>query len=122
MLSNVKREQLLKALDSGGSLRAIAKAVRVSITTVIKYRSDGGARKSGYVPGGRMSIFGSKKGGMRIQGEISREAIVPFKAARSRLAKLAKVEADTVSQADTVEFLSRGEKETRAVLKSKATK
>lgn len=67
--------------------------------------------------GGRPSIFGSKDGGERIQGVLTPVGSVRFNQARQRLAKIAGWEPEDVSDADTAEFLARGEAATIKLLR-----
>lgn len=66
---------------------------------------------------GRRSIFREKAGGGRVQGLLTSEGFEHFEAARARLAKLAKREVDDTSDADTIEYLARGDANTKAYLK-----
>lgn len=65
---------------------------------------------------GRRSIFRPKEGGYRVQGLITKTAGKKFEEARRRLAALAQWKVDDVSDADTTEFLARGDADTRAYL------
>jgi hypothetical protein len=67
--------------------------------------------------GGRPTIFGSKRGGQRIQGTLTRDGARLFEGARRTLRRLAGVRAP--SDADTVEFLARGPEATREYLERK---
>lgn len=75
---------------------------------------------------GRRSIFRDKidgegvlrPGAARIQAIISPKGSRRFTEARIRLAKLAGLEPEQVSDADVVEYLARGDSETRAYLKA----
>jgi hypothetical protein len=69
---------------------------------------------------GRTSIFRDKAGGDRVQGNITAAGSVRFEQARRRLAKLAGCEYEDVSDADTIEFLARGEGETIKALQQPA--
>lgn len=69
------------------------------------------------MPRGRVSIF--EKDGRKYQGIVSAAAGVKFEAARKRLAELAGWADRTVSDADTLEFLARGEADTIKYLKSR---
>lgn len=64
----------------------------------------------------RLSIFRDKTGGDRVQGDITPIGSSAFEAARRRVGKLAGVEYEHVSDADTIEYLARGEKATRLYL------
>ena len=70
------------------------------------------------MPRGRVSIF--EKNGPKVQGIISLEGARRFELARTRLAQLAGWQERTVSDADTIEFLARGEHNAVAYLKQKA--
>jgi hypothetical protein len=66
---------------------------------------------------GRDSVFRGKVGGTRVQGIITRDGWRGFKAAKQRLIDVyASVFGDvphTVSHADVIEFLARGQEESR---------
>jgi hypothetical protein len=63
-------------------------------------------------------IFRSKKpDGVRIQGWLTKEGAQLFEVGRRRLAKLAKLGADQVSDGDTAEFLARGEADTKRYIR-----
>lgn len=66
----------------------------------------------------RLAIFKEPKT-VRLQGVISKPGGVKFEAARKRLGKLAKWKGP-VSDADTIEYLARGEYETVKYLAQKA--
>lgn len=66
---------------------------------------------------GRPVIFRDKKGD-RVQGKISATGSRGFEAARRRLAKLAGFDPAKVGDADTIEYLARGEKATIEYLNS----
>lgn len=66
---------------------------------------------------GRPTIFRDKEDGDRVQGIISKRGSTCFENARHELARLAKLEARQVSDADTIEYLARGEQETRRYLR-----
>jgi hypothetical protein len=60
----------------------------------------------------RVSCFGNKDGGARVQGDLSPAGSAAFERARSRVsAYLRRVtgRAWSVSDGDTIEFLARGE-------------
>jgi len=65
---------------------------------------------------GRPSIFRGKDGGTRLQAVITPAGTVRFEQARARLAKLASWEVERVSNADVIEYLARGDKDTRAYI------
>ena len=65
---------------------------------------------------GRESLFRGKAGGDRVQGNLTPVGSRRFEAARARLARMAGREPEKVSDADTIEFLARGEEESRKVL------
>jgi hypothetical protein len=73
------------------------------------------------MPRGRPTIFGSKNGGRRASGLISRIGALRFEEARQRLAKLAGWEDRAVSDGETIDYLARGEKATREFLKQKTS-
>lgn len=66
---------------------------------------------------GRRSIFGDKDDGVRVQGMLTRKGGQSFEWKRQELAALYKRivqrEPGTVSDGDTIEFIARGEQETR---------
>ncbi len=64
----------------------------------------------------RLAIFQRKVGGLKVNVYVSRLGAEGFEAARARLATLAKWPVESVGNADVVEFLSRGEKATKAHL------
>jgi hypothetical protein len=66
---------------------------------------------------GRPNIFGRQTGD-RLQGKMTKIGSIKFEAARKRLSVIAKWEG-AVSDADTIEFLARGEVETRKFLECK---
>ena len=70
----------------------------------------------------RTSIFGEKDGD-RVQGELTSVGSADFEHARSKLAdivfKIAGVRPKSVSDGDTIEFLARGEAETKVFLKDR---
>jgi len=65
---------------------------------------------------GRPCIFRDKAGGTKKQGVITPAGTIRFEAARRRLAKLAGREVEQISDADTIEYLARGETETKAYI------
>lgn len=75
---------------------------------------------------GRTSIFRDKidgagvlrEGAQRVQAIISPKGSRRFEEARRRLATLADREPEQVSDADVVEYLARGEQETRNYLRA----
>lgn len=69
------------------------------------------------MPTGRNSIFRDKRGGMRVQGNLTKPGSRKFETRRAWLAKLAKRSVEQVSDADVIEALSRGEDETTRYLK-----
>lgn len=70
--------------------------------------------------GGRPSIFGSKAGGDRVQGNITKSGSKRFEEERRRLAAIVSWETEKVSDADVIEFMARGETATREFLAKKA--
>lgn len=66
---------------------------------------------------GRASLFRGKQGGMRVQGNLTKIGGQCFEQARGRLKKLYRsvigTNPKTVSDADTIEYLARGEDDTR---------
>ena len=70
---------------------------------------------------GRDSIFRDKAGGDRYQGIVTKTGAQRFEAARSRLAKLANRDPERVSDADTIEYLARGDAETVVYLSARET-
>jgi cobalamin biosynthesis protein CobD/CbiB len=69
---------------------------------------------------GRESLFRGKAGGDRVQGVITPIGSRRFEAARARLGRMVGRDAERVSDADVIEFLARGEEESRKVLGVKA--
>lgn len=67
---------------------------------------------------GRPTIFVGRKT-KHVHGRITEPGDVKFEEARARLAKLVGLPVGKVSDGNTVEFLSRGEKATRAYLKTR---
>lgn len=71
---------------------------------------------------GRHSIFRGKMDGVRVQGILTKAAGKKFDQARKALEKLVvevRGEAPTVvSDSDVIEFLARGEKDTREYLEA----
>lgn len=65
------------------------------------------------------SIF-SPKDGDRFQGETTATGSAAFEAARHRLGRLAGRASDLVSDGDTMEYLARGDDETRLYLARRA--
>lgn len=66
---------------------------------------------------GRQSIFrGKDKLHGRLQGILTPLGMARFEAARVRLARLTGRKAKDVSDGDTIEYLARGEDETRVYL------
>lgn len=68
---------------------------------------------------GRPSIFKGKEHGDRVQGYISQAGSKQFELARRRLGVLAQWDVKNVSDADTIEYLARGDEETRKYLASR---
>lgn len=68
---------------------------------------------------GRSAIFRGKVDGRRLQGVITNVGSIAFEQARARLAKLADVEKESVSDADTIEYLAIGETATKKYLEEK---
>lgn len=63
---------------------------------------------------GRPSVFAGKMaGGDRVQGVLTPAGSKAFEAARGRLARMTAREPEQVSDADTIEYLARGEIATR---------
>lgn len=65
---------------------------------------------------GRESLFRGKKGGDRVQGVLTPAGSRRFEQARARLGRMIGKDAEKVSDADVIEFLARGDEETRKVL------
>jgi hypothetical protein len=69
---------------------------------------------------GRASIFRGKENGVRYQGVITKIGALRFERQRARLARIYMEEmgrfAAVVSDADTIEFMARGEPDTRRYL------
>lgn len=65
---------------------------------------------------GRPSIFRDKAGGDRVQGVITKVGSQRFEAARARLARLDNREVEQTSDADVIEYLARGDAETRVYI------
>lgn len=70
-------------------------------------------------PGGRPTIFTPKDGEPVRAQALTITGSKRFEAARRRLAKLAGWEPEQVSDADTVEFMARGETDTLKYLEAK---
>lgn len=70
-------------------------------------------------PGGRPAIFTPKDGEPVRAQALTIAGSKKFEAHRRRLAKLAGLETTQVSDADTVEFMARGERETVKYLEAK---
>ena len=68
---------------------------------------------------GRRAIFRGKENGVRVQAIITKNGGRWFEEARKRLAKLVGAQAADVSDADTVEYLARGDENTRLYLDEK---
>lgn len=72
------------------------------------------------MPRGRLSIFGSKEDGVRIQGEISKKGAMAFEAGRKKLAAMYEdiigKKPAAISDADVVESMAVGVAGTRAAL------
>jgi hypothetical protein len=66
---------------------------------------------------GRKSAFRGKKNGMRVNGTITEEGGRAFGRARLRLAVLMQGDPNSISDADVIEFLARGEKDTKSYLR-----
>ena len=73
-------------------------------------------RMSTKVVTGRRSLFRGKAGGSRYQGVLTPVGSREFESARKRLARLVGREAEGVSDADVMEFLARGEANSRKAL------
>jgi hypothetical protein len=69
---------------------------------------------------GRVSIFRDKADGVRVQGVLTKKGGKAFERRRAELAKLhyhmMGVRPTVISDADVIEFLARGEWETRGYL------
>jgi hypothetical protein len=65
---------------------------------------------------GRASVFRNKKGGDRVQGTLTRRGSQRFAQARGALALMTERPVTTISDADVIEYLARGAKNTRAYL------
>jgi hypothetical protein len=68
---------------------------------------------------GRASIFRDKKGGDRVNGVLTPRGSVRFELHRRKLARLVGQDPEQVSDADVIEYMVRGEKETLAYLAAK---
>lgn len=64
---------------------------------------------------GRASIFRDKTG-QRVNGVLTARGSVRFELHRKMLGKLVGKDAETISDADVVEYMARGEQETRKYL------
>lgn len=75
---------------------------------------------------GRPSIFRGKQGGRYVQAIITKTGGIEFQRARLRLGKLVRlvrgVMPATISDADVVEYLARGDENTRAYLEAQYAK
>jgi hypothetical protein len=71
---------------------------------------------------GRHSIFRGKDGGIRVQGIITRAGGHRFEVAARRLERLYRdvvgAKPATISDADVIEYLARGDDDTRAYLEA----
>ena len=67
------------------------------------------------------SIFRDKTG-EKVQALLTQEGTVAFRLARHRLSKLADVEEEMVKSSDVVEYLARGDRETRKYLRDNPMK
>ena len=68
---------------------------------------------------GRQSIFGTRAGGSRVQGQLTQTAAGLFERKREQLAHIARIYINwtgPVSDADTIEFLLRGVGDTKHYL------
>jgi len=65
---------------------------------------------------GRPSVFRDKQGGARVQGMLTKQGIVAFNLRRKELAKLMSREAKQITEADVIEWLARGDANTRDYL------
>jgi hypothetical protein len=72
------------------------------------------ALKTAHGSAGRASLFRDKSRGDRVQGVLTADGSKHFEKHRKALAKLAGRK--TVSDADVIEYLARGEENTRAYL------
>jgi hypothetical protein len=70
---------------------------------------------------GRASIFRGKEGGVRVQGIVTKRGGEAFEDARARLAQIAFRDKDSISDADVIEFLARGVRETRQYIRLSST-
>lgn len=68
---------------------------------------------------GRPSIFRDKAGGDRVQGVITKVGSQRFEAARARLARLDNREVEQTSDADVIEYLARGDEDTRLYIQAR---
>ncbi len=66
---------------------------------------------------GRPTLFEKNGKGYRKQGYISHQGDVCFEAWRDRIADLMQRDRKLISDADVIEFLARGEQESRRYLK-----
>ncbi len=110
MDNNTRRARRWQELKSQPDVQKAIKA-GVPVETAVK----AAWAKSGP---GRRCIFKKRSDGRRIQAVLSEVGEAAFETARTRLAVLAKRNVKLVSDADTVEFLARGESSTKAYLKS----
>lgn len=67
----------------------------------------------------RPSMFGPREGGERVQGVLTKTATQLFERARRRLAEISGWDWGRCSDADVIEFLARGEADTRAYFKKR---
>lgn len=65
---------------------------------------------------GRPSLFRDKKGGRRVQGIITRRGAELFEKHAQHLAAVTARRRDVISDADVIEYLSRGESDTLAYI------
>lgn len=72
--------------------------------------------------GGFPSIFRNKKAGTRYQGVLTKRGSKKFEDARGTLAKLAKRPVERITDADVMEYMARGDDETRDYITQLYTK
>lgn len=65
---------------------------------------------------GRRSVFRHKVGGRRLQGLVTKHAVERFETHRRALAIVADRDVEDLTDADVLEFLIRGDDDTRAYL------
>lgn len=69
--------------------------------------------------GGRPTLFGSKRGGLRIQGNLTKLGGAAFRGHQRELARLLSRPVTAIGHADVIEYLALGKDRALKVLKLK---